>query len=81
MKKELENHIKISPFNTKLGLHIHTDASSKGLGFIMSQPLEGDKEDIYRLKRKIVTLGSTGLTPTQSRYSAVKLEELAICLH
>ena len=44
----------------------------------MSQPLMGDKEDMYWLKRKIVTLGSTGLTPTQSRYSTVELEALAI---
>ena len=72
------NHIKISPFDTNLKLHIHTDASAAGLGFVLSQPLEDDKEDMYRLKRKIVTLGSAGLTPAQTRYSAVELEALAI---
>ena len=39
LKKDLRSHIKIAPFDTKLGLHIHTDASSEGLGFVMSQPL------------------------------------------
>ena len=37
IKKELKKHI--SAFDTKLGLHRHTDASFEGLGFILPQPL------------------------------------------
>ena len=44
----------------------------------MSQPLEENYEDMVRLRRIIVTLRSTGLTPAQSRYSTVELEALAI---
>ena len=43
---------------------------------MLSHPIDPDKED--RMRRQLVTLGSTGLTETQSRYSTVELETLAL---
>ena len=44
IKEDISKHIKLTPFNTKKGVHLHTDASKEGLGFIINQPLE-DTDD------------------------------------
>ena len=59
-------------------MHLHIDASQEGLGYLLSHPIEEDKEDSYRIQGQLVTLGSMGLSPAQSRYSTVKLEALAL---
>ena len=80
VKRHLEDFIKLSPFDINLGVHIHTDASPDGLGYVISQPLEEprEEEDLYRTVRKFVTCGSCGLTETQSGNSTIELEALGI---
>ena len=68
MKKHLKKTIVLSPLEVGKEIHLHTDASSSGLGYILSQPHtdeEKEKKDHYRRKRNIITLGSAGLTSTQ----------------
>ena len=72
MKRHLKKTVVLSPLEVGRDIHIHTDASSQGLGFILSQPHKDEgKEntDHYRMKQNIITLGSAGLTSTQERYS------------
>ena len=78
VKEAVRKHIKLTPFDCSKPVHLHVDASQEGLGYLLSHPLEPDKEDSYRLQRQLVTLGSTGLTNTQFRYSTVELECLAL---
>ena len=81
MKEHIKKTVVLSPLDTKKDIHIHTDASNNGLGFILSQPQtqsEKENEDHYRRKRNIITLGSAGLTSAQERYSTGEQEALAV---
>ena len=80
IKNEISHHIKLTPFDTRKGVHLHTDASFEGLGYVISQPLEDmvDNKDTYRLRRQFITCNSCGLSETQARYSVVELEALAV---
>ena len=78
IKNSVREHIKLSPFNVKKPVHIHIDASQESLSYLLSHLIEDDKEDSYRMKRQLITLGFTGLTETQSRYSTIELETLAL---
>ena len=73
MKCHLKQTIVLSPLEVGRELHLHTDASSQGLGFILSQPHKDEENrnsDHYCLKPNIITLGSAGLTSTHDRYSS-----------
>merc|ERR1711954_259000 len=62
-------------------IHLHTNASRQGLGFILSQAHKDEENrnsDHYRMKCKIITLGSARLTSTQERYSLGEQEYLAV---
>ena len=75
------NTVVLSPLEVGREIHIHTDASSQGLGFILSQPHKDEEKgntDHYRMKRDIITFGSAGLTSTQERYSSGEHECLAV---
>ena len=50
------------------------------MGYVLSQPRykESPGEDHYRTQQNLITLGSCGLSPTQSRYSTIEQEFLAI---
>ena len=81
MKTYVKKNVPLSPFDMEKPIHLHTDASMSGMGYVLSQPR--DKEamsstDHYRTHRNIVTLGSCGLSPTQARYSTIEQEMLAI---
>ena len=81
MKRHLKKTIVLTPLEVGRDIHLHTDASSNGLGFILSQPhsdQEKGNKDHYRMKRNIITLGSAGLTSTQERYSSGEQECLAV---
>ena len=78
IKDAVRDHIKLAPFDVEKTVHLHIDASQDGLGYLLSHPMEGDKEDSYQMRRQLVTLGRTGLTETQSRHSNVELETLAL---
>ena len=81
MKKYLKKTVVISPLEVEKEIHLHTDASNSGLGYILSQPHTEtlkDKKDNYRCRRNIITLGSAGLTSTQERYSSGEQECLAV---
>ena len=78
MKSYVKKNVPLSPFNLEKPIHLHTDASMSGMGYILSQPW--DKEamastDHYRTQRNIVTLGSCGLYPTQARYSTIEARD------
>ena len=67
MKKQLSKTVILSPLEVGRELHLHTDASNNGLGFILSQPHKEEKKDFYEnynIKRNILTLGSAGLSDT-----------------
>ena len=81
MKRHLSKTVILSPLKVGRELHLHTDASNNGLGFILSQPHKDEKKndyENYNIKRNIVTLGSAGLSDTQQRYSAGEQECLAV---
>ena len=81
MKRHLKKTVILSPLEVGRELHLHTDASNNGLGYILSQPHKDEKNkssDNYNIKRNIVTLGSAGLSSTQERYSAGEQECLAV---
>ena len=81
MKRHLKKTIILSPLEVGRELHLHTDASNNGLGFILSQPHKDEKNkssDNYNIKRNIITLGSAGLSNTQERYSVGEQECLAV---
>ena len=81
MKRHLSKTVILSPLEVGRELHLHTDASNNGLGFILSQPHKDEKKndyENYNIKRNIVTLGSAGLSDTQQRYSAGEQECLAV---
>ena len=84
MKHHLKKTIVLSPLEVGKDIHIHTDASSQGLGFILSQPHKDEEKkgntDHYRMKQNIITLGSAGLTSTQERYSSGE-QECLVVLH
>ena len=57
VKNSLRDHIKLSPFKVEKPVHLHINVSQEGLGYLLSHPIEEDKEDIYRMKRQLITLG------------------------
>ena len=72
MKRHLKKTIILSPLEVGRELHLHTDASNNGLGFILSQPYKDEKNkssDNYNIKHNIMMLGSAGLCSTQERDS------------
>ena len=81
MKRYLKKTVILSPLEVGREIHLHTDASNNGLGYILSQPhkdvKENEKEN-YSVKPNIITLGSAGLTETQQRYSSGEQECLAV---
>ena len=80
MKEYVKNKVTLSPFDISKPIHLHTDASNSGMGYILSQPRfkESPGDDHYRTQRNLITLGSCGLTPTQARYSTIEQEMLSI---
>ena len=81
MKCHLKKTIVLSPLEVGRELHLHTDASNNGLGFILSQPHKDEKNkssDSYNIKHNIITLGFAGLSSTQERYSVGEQECLAV---
>jgi len=51
MKEYVKHTVKLSPFDLLKEIHLHTDASNTGIGFILSQPKEkfdGNSPDHYR---------------------------------
>merc|ERR1711954_453840 len=81
MKNQLKKTVTLSPLEIGRELHLHTDASNNGLGYILSQPHKEEKKENYEnynIKRNLVTLGSAGLSDTQQRYSAGEKECLAV---
>ena len=47
IKNSLRDHIKLSPFNVEKQVHLHVDASQEGLCYLLSLPIEEDKEESY----------------------------------
>merc|ERR1711954_313943 len=47
MKKLLLKTVILSPLEVGRELHLHTDASNNGLGFILSQPHKDEKKNAY----------------------------------
>ena len=81
MKNYVKKTVTLSPLEMGKEIHLHTDASNLGLGYILSQPhknSEDDNQDHYHRKRNIITLGSAGLTSTQERYSVGEQEALSV---
>merc|ERR1711954_198595 len=81
MKNQLKKTVTLSPLEVGRELHLHTDASNNGLGYILSQPHKEEKKENYKnynIRRNLVTLGSAGLSDTQQRYSAGEQECLAV---
>ena len=68
--------MKLSPVRTGFPLELRKDASATGLGFILTQRTNDSEED--NGQRNIIKVGSTGLSPTQSRYSTIQQELLAV---
>ena len=64
MKEAVGDHIQLSPFNVSKPVHLHVDASQEGLGYLLSQPLEEEKEDSYSMERQLIILFSMGLNHT-----------------
>merc|ERR1712082_209115 len=81
MKNQLKKTVTLSPLEVGRELHLHTDASKNGLGYILSQPHIDEKKENYNnfnIRRNLVTLGSAGLSDTQQRYSACEQECLSV---
>ena len=79
LKKALKNKVSLSPLDTNTKLELWTDASNEGLGYILTQPFEREDEgEKTKVDRRIISIGSTGLTPSQTGYSPVQMKTLAI---
>ena len=81
MKKYVKKNVPLTPFDMKKPIHRHTDVSMSGMGYVLSQPRSKEvteNEDHYRTERNLITLGSCGLSQTQTRYSTIEQEMLAI---
>ena len=61
----------LSHFDPSKPIHLYTDASKKGLGFILIQQEEGSAP-------KLINSGSRFITPAEKNYAPVELECLAI---
>jgi transposase InsO family protein len=70
VKNLLTSGALVSFFRPELQSLILTDASKKGLGFVLLQ--EGSDG------RRLVACGSRSLTPAESRYAPIELEALAV---
>ena len=58
MKRYLTKTVILSPLEVGRELHLHTDASNNGLGYILSQPHRDEKKqeyESYSIKRNIIT--------------------------
>ena len=70
-KKALTSPTMLQPFDPNVKTVVLTDASClHGIGFALAQ--------VYKDKLALILCGSASLSPTQSRYSTVELECLAI---
>ena len=70
-KKALTSPTLFQPFDPKVKTVVLTDATHlHGIGFALVQ--------VYKDKLALIQCGSASLSPTQSRYSTVELECLAI---
>ena len=70
-KKAVTSPTMLQPFDPKVKTVVLTDASRlHGIGFALVQ--------VYKDKLALIQCGSASLSPTQSRYSTVELECLAI---
>merc|ERR1712081_57444 len=80
MKNQLKKTVILSPLEVGRELHLHTDTSNNGLGYILSQPHKDEKKENYNynIRRNLVTLGSARLSDTQQRYTACEQECLAV---
>lgn len=70
IKEKLTSSPVLAFANPKIPYVLHTDASSTGLGAALYQEQEG--------KMRVIAYASRGLTPSESRYPAHKLEFLAL---
>ena len=81
MKRHLKKTVILSLLEVGRELHLHTDASNNGLGYILSQPHKDEKNkssDNYNITHNIIMLCSAGLSSTQERYSVGEQECLAV---
>ena len=79
IKEKLEHVVPITPIDTSSPLILHTDASTDGLGWILSQLRSHDNsQNVYYSPHNIIAMGSSTLSSSQKRYSPVELEVLAI---
>ena len=79
IKEKLKHVVPLTPVNTSSALILHTDASTDGLGWILSQLRSNDNnQDVYSSPHYIIAMGSSTLSSAQKRYSPVEIEVLAI---
>ena len=71
-KKILTGNLVLRPFNPDLVTELFTDASRKGLGFVLLQ------QDPKTGNRHLIQCGSRSLSSPESRYAVCELEGLAI---
>ena len=77
----IKKNVPLTLFDLKKPIHLHTDSSMSGMGYVLSQLRNKEatvNKDHYRTKRNIITLGSCGLSQTQALYSTIEQEMLAI---
>ena len=71
--------VPLTPVDTSSTLILHTDTSTDGVGWVMSQIRSNDNNfDVYNSSYFIIAMGSSTLPPSQKRYSPVELKVLAI---
>ena len=71
-KKILTGNLVLRPFNPSYATELFTDASRKGLGFVLLQ------QDPATGNRHLIQCGSRSLSSPESRYAVCELEGLAI---
>ena len=74
IRQAVHDHLPLCPFDPQTQSFIFTDASTSGLGYILIQVAK-DKSF------GVISCGSTGLTPDESRYSMYDLELSAVSGH
>ena len=52
MKNQLKKTVTLSPLEIGRELHLHTNASNHGLGYILSQPHKEEKRKLCKLQHK-----------------------------
>ena len=79
MKNKLETVIPLTPIDTSSPLILHTDASTEGIGRVLSQlRTKEEGQDVYSSPHNIIAMGSSTLTCAQKQYNPVELEVLAV---